>query len=168
MERTEFVAILEPLCVALGADFDQPTWTAYFRALSDVPAKLLEAAVTVAMREDRKFMPRPGELRTICEARRQELMALHPWERCLECGRTGQVKVGVIQLATGHRVPKYGRCSCYAAYQRRLEDLGISEKPLAYLPSAAPAEPDYVDAAVVLPADIVERASEIARAKVMK
>lgn len=168
MERHEFVALLEPLRVALGADFDQPTWTVYYRALSDVSPQLLDAAVTAALREDRVFMPRPGELRAIAEGRRLELMAAHPYERCSECGYTGHVKLGSVPSGVGFRVPRYGRCRCWAAYQARLTDLGIGEKSLTQSPQARAQIEAESHAGVEFPPDVTARVAEIARSRAMK
>src|SRR3990167_5494480 len=81
--REQFEAILKPLVLALRAEFDLPTWTAYFRALEDVPPALLAAAVSRAAKSA-TFMPKPGELRTWAEEARQAVIAAYPFTGCVE------------------------------------------------------------------------------------
>ena len=75
MTREAFKAILDPLVLALRAEVDLPTWTAYFRALQDVPPALLASAVERAAKSC-TFMPKPGELRAYAEQARQALVEL--------------------------------------------------------------------------------------------
>jgi len=133
----ECTAILTPLALALRADMDAPTFRAYFRALEDVPVALLEHAVNVAMRSESPFLPKPGELRALAETRRREVLAAHPYERCAACHYVGTVRVG-----TQGGKPVYGRCACWTAYQKRIEALGIGEKPIAALPAAREPDPE--------------------------
>lgn len=130
MTLKECTAILTPLVLALRADMDAPTFRAYHRALDDVPAPLLEAAVVAAMRLDSPFMPKPGELRALAEARRRELMAAHPYERCAACNHTGTVRIKPANWEAG-MPPLYGKCKCWFTHQKRLEALGIGTEPLA-------------------------------------
>lgn len=138
MTRAEFRAVLAPLVLTMRVDFDAPTWTAYYRALEDVPLGMLQTAAERASREDRQFMPKPGELRAMAERRRQELIAAHPYERCADCNFVGIVRTGT--KADG-RTPIYGKCQCWASYLKRLDALGISNEPLAL-----PAATEQVDA----------------------
>jgi len=131
MTRQEFVAILSPLVLAMRVEFDGPMWTVYFRALEDVPARLLHDAVDVCLREDRAFLPKPGELRALAETRRRALLEAHPYERCAACHHVGTVRI------PGTMPPQYRRCECWHAYQQRLADLGIGIEPLALPPAIA-------------------------------
>lgn len=164
MTLQKCTAILAPLALALRADMDAPTFKAYHRALSDVPVPLLESAVAAALRVDSPFMPRPGELRAMAEVRRRELLAAFPYERCAACHYIGTVRTGTV----GGK-PVYGRCSCWATYQKQIEAMGISEKPLAQLPVAyVEAEPEGEVAVDDLPPAITDRVRTLAASKWMK
>jgi hypothetical protein len=130
MTLKECTAILTPLALALRADMDAPTYRAYHRVLEKVPSAVLQTAVDRAMALSSPFFPKAGELLAGCEERRKEIMAAHPYERCSACHGFGKVKI-----ADGSIPPRYRNCECYERYQRRLEDLGISDQPLA-LPAA--------------------------------
>lgn len=123
MDRAEFKALLEPLVFALRADFDLPTWTVYFRALEDVPAGLLAAAVERAAKSC-TFMPKPGELRTFAEEARLALRAATKFECfCGNCTALGFIEReidGVKRMARG---------PCWQAHQDRLGSVGT--EPLA-------------------------------------
>ena len=118
MTREQFKAILDPLVLALRAEVDLPTWTAYFRALEDVPPTLLAAAVSRAAKSA-TFLPKPGELRTWAEEARQALIAAHPYTGCCDCedapGWAAKDFEGVTRMA---------RCPCWRAHQSRLASLG--------------------------------------------
>lgn len=129
MTREAFRALLTPLVLAYRAEFDSPTWTAYYRALEDVPDGLLQVAVERALRGAGAFMPKPGELRAAAEVRRREVIEAHPYERCSECHHHGIVRIA------GTIPPKYKPCRCWERYQEKLVDLGITLEPLA-LPAA--------------------------------
>lgn len=124
MERTEFKALLEPLVVALRADFDLPAWTVYFRALEDVPAALLAAAVERSAKSDR-FMPKPGELRQYAEDARKALVASVAYLPCAQCEETGWEPVTV------DGVTRMRRCGCWRRYQDKIAALGVGHSPLA-------------------------------------
>lgn len=131
MDRAEFKALLDPLVIALRADFDLPTWTVYFRALEDVPAGLLAAAVERAAKTA-TFMPKPGELRTIAEAVRVEMRAQLQFSPC-------PMNEGCSQQGWTEReidgVKRQVRCRCWHDHQQKVAALGVGEKPLA-LPAA--------------------------------
>lgn len=126
MDRTEFVMLLEPLVLALRATMDAPTWTAYFRALSDVPVRWLSAAVDAALREDRAFMPAPGELRALADhAMAQARAQLTPGE-CEDCDNTRWA-----EAPDADGVPRVSRCGCWQRYQ-------VAVAELSTLPASAP------------------------------
>jgi hypothetical protein len=99
-----FAAIIAPLAVSLRADIDEPTIMMYFRALSDVPMQLLEAAA-VELAATAKFFPKPAEWREAVDEildRRERMKALDKSEQallpgeigeyeCPDCGNTGFV-----------------------------------------------------------------------------
>lgn len=127
MDRAEFKALLEPLVVALGADFDVPTWTVYYRALEDVPAPLLQAAVDRAARSCR-WMPKPGELRTFAEEARQTMRAQLKFEPCPMnegCSAQGWVTREI------DGVPRMVRCACWTRHQEQVQALGAGSEVLA-------------------------------------
>ena len=127
MERQEFVAIVTPLCLAMRSQFDQPTWTVYYRALEDVPAGLLVAAVERAIKSGNAFMPKPGELRLYAEQARQAAIAALPYSpaECEQCDGTGW------ETLTEHGVERLARCGCWKRHQERLQQLGVGHAPLA-------------------------------------
>jgi hypothetical protein len=130
MTLKECTSILTPLALALRTDMDTPTYRAYHRALEKVPVGLLQAAVDRAMASSSPFFPKAGELLALCEERRKEIAAAHPYERCNACGGFGKVKI-----PDGSIPPRYRNCGCYETYQKRLEALGITDKPLALPPA---------------------------------
>ena len=128
MERIEFVRVVDPLVKAMRQTFDTPTWTIYYRALDDVPGRLLEAAVDRAAKSCR-FMPKPGELREFAEEARKALIASVQFTACEQCDGTGWSQIGI------DGVQRVQRCHCWKAHQQKLADLGVSSAPLA-LPAA--------------------------------
>lgn len=129
MDRAEFRTVLEPLVLALRADFDLPTWTVYFRALEDVPLPLLMGAIDRAAKTA-TFMPKPGELRAFAEGERQALIKAHPWTPCCECEDHPRFQK---QLVDG--VERLARCPCLARHQAKLAELGVGSTPLALPPA---------------------------------
>lgn len=129
MTRDQFRAILGPLVLVLRADFDLPTWTAYYRALGDVPAPLLAAAVDRATKTA-TFMPKPGELRTFAEAARKALIASLPYDpsECAQCDGTGW------ETLTEGDVQRVTRCGCWKRHQAQVAELGCGHVPLALSP----------------------------------
>ena len=118
MDRTEFTRIVGPLVLALGR-LDAAGWTVYFQALSDVPPQMLEAAVGLAMKQDRTWLPKPGELRALAEQARHTLFAAHPYQPCEDCNRTGWVELDV------DGVRRVERCRCRSAWTAQLDRLGL-------------------------------------------
>lgn len=126
MTREEFRALLTPLVLAYRAEFDSPTWKAYYRALEDVPDALLVAAVEKSFRAVTPFMPKPGELRALAEIRRREMIEAHPYDRCPECNF-----IGKVAIREPGKPATYRACRCWDAYQAKIAKLGISLEPLA-------------------------------------
>lgn len=129
MTRPEFIAMLQPLVSAFRVDMDMPAWSAYFRALEDVPLRLLEAAVSRCLKSGGAFLPKPGELRQMAEEARMALLSAHPFHPCECCsaqGWTEQVMGGVRRMV---------RCACWHAHQQRIAQLGVGSAPLM-LPAA--------------------------------
>jgi hypothetical protein len=127
MERTDFKAILDPLVLALRADFDLPMWTVYYQALADVPPNLLQAAVTYALRSDRAFVPKPGELRALAEKARLELSLALKFQGCEQCHGSGWDTI----LIDG--ISRVQRCACWKAHQQKLATAGVTLQPVALL-----------------------------------
>ena len=134
MERPEFVAILSPLVVMMRAQFDQPMWTAYYRALEDVPAQLLLAAVERAQRTPREpyqpAFPTPPMLRQWAEQARKALIASLPYDpsACAQCDGTGW------ETRTEGGVPRVTRCGCWRRFQSRIQELGCGHVLMALSP----------------------------------
>lgn len=141
MSERDFAICLATLAEAFGEKGLTPVRIdAYHRGLKDVPLPLLEKAVAKLIREygtepyKPKF-PLVATIREAAEACRKDLLALFPYEACERCNHVGTVKVQSIDLASGHRVPKYERCSCYVAWQQQIEGMGASLQPLALPPA---------------------------------
>ena len=130
MTRDEFRAILGPLVLTLRAEFDAPTWTAYYRALEDVPGRLLVSAVDRAIKSA-TFMPKPGELRTLAEEARKALLQMHPYTGCADC----EAAIGWRPRLDAPNTVE--RCPCHARHQQQLTELGVTREPLA-LPARTP------------------------------
>lgn len=167
MTLDEMRAVLIPFALAIRADFDGPTQRAYLRVLKDVPAALLQSAVTVAEREaDMKFLPSAPEWLGRCETERRRLMALQPYEPCTRCNGVGNVRLS----APGEFPKRYGRCQCWTSYLERMEALGVPQEPLAALP-AAREEPETFaspDIDHVQDYDTAARVRDISASKVMR
>lgn len=127
---------LAALVEAFGVkDFTPVRTRAYDDSLKDVPLPLLNAAVRRAI-QTRSWFPKVAELRADAEACRRELLEAHTYERCADCNFTGNIRLP----STGPK-PLYGRCKCWAQYQERMSQLGITEKPVARLTAGAEVEP---------------------------
>lgn len=163
MERSDFMQALSPLVIGMRAEFDQPTWAAYYLALRDVPAVLLESAVAVMLREPREFFPKVGELRAAAEKQRRVLLAANPHEACAECeGQKGwrSVRVG--------NIPKVERCPCIARHQAKLKGMGLLEAVSA-LPGEGERENEPVYPALEqLPANVRQQLGQIADRKALR
>lgn len=129
MQRNEFVEILEPLVLAMRAEFDQPTWTAYFRALEDVPAGVLAVSVQTLLREPLAFFPKACELRATAERQRRVLIAAYPYDGCADC----EYQRGFRTVLTDAGQKTVEPCPCKARHRAMLARLGVVE-PLAALP----------------------------------
>src|SRR5688500_3320221 len=79
---------LTNLFTAFNQRMDRPSALMYWRAPHHVPAALLAAAVSRAVRE-RVFLPRPAEVRRDAEACRVELRDRYAWQSCGECSQQG-------------------------------------------------------------------------------
>ena len=109
-----------PLAVAMRAEFDEPTWLVYYRALSDVPLPLLAAAVLTLVRSDRPMMPRPGEIRAAAESERMALLARYPYQGCIDC--EDQIGWRTVTI-NGRRFAE--RCPCRDRYAAKLQAMGV-------------------------------------------
>jgi hypothetical protein len=134
-DREAFKAVLDPLVFALGAGFDLPTWTIYYRALGDVPRHLLAAAVERAAKSA-TFMPKPAELRQYAEEARKALIASKQFVCvCGDCSQQGFVEVEV------NGVKRMERGACWRRHQAEIAALGVGTEPL----SLPPARGDWND-----------------------
>jgi hypothetical protein len=162
MTRDVFAAMLEPLVLAMRAEFDGPTWAAYYRVLGDVPASVLSATVDAAMREPLEFFPKAGELRAKAERQRRMLLALRPHEACCECEDS---KGWRRRLVDGRLFSE--RCPCVKRHQAHLEELGLLTA-IAQLPNEEGAGDEAVyPTAEQLPATLQSRLKQIAGDKAM-
>jgi hypothetical protein len=132
MTQKECVALLVPLALAMQTEFDGPTQRAYFRALADVPVRLLAAAVDRVGKSGARFFPKVTELRRFADEARAALLAAHPFVACAECQGTGW---DTVLDADG--VSRVRRCQCWEAHQVKIADLGVGQRPLA-LPEPEP------------------------------
>jgi hypothetical protein len=122
----DFREILRPLLLVYRVTFDAPSWLAYYRALEDVPARLLRVGVEHAMRTPREFLPRPGELREMAETVRLALVAAQPWQPCDDC----RALHGWTEVQDADGVTRLQRCGCRAAHLARLEAEGVPPRTL--------------------------------------
>lgn len=163
MEHGEFVAILTPLVLAMRAEFDQPTWGAYHRALQDVPESVLALAVDSAMREPREFFPKAGELRAMCERQRRYLLAANRYEGCVDCEDSKGWRATLIA-----GVPKVEKCPCSERYKAKLETMGLLAA-ISPLPGETTGESEQVFLTLEqLPQPIQERLRLVAGQKVLR
>jgi hypothetical protein len=163
VERDDFIGIVSPLVLGMRVDFDKPTWSAYYAALRDVPAVLLENAVSVMLREPREFFPKVGELRAAAERSRRQMLALNPYEACAECEHSRGWRNVLVD-----GVSKMERCPCRSRHQEKLKGLGLLEA-VASLPGEAERESEQVYPSVEqLPADMRQRLGHIAGQKALR
>lgn len=130
MDRDQFVSILSPLVLSMRADFDKPTWTAYYQALSNIPAPLFQAAVAAVMQEAREFFPKANELRGHAERARLQVMAATPYEGCIACEHSRGWRAIVDD-----GIPRVQRCPCLERHRQTLAALGVVTDPLALMPA---------------------------------
>ena len=163
MDRVTFVGLLTPLVLAMRADFDQPTWTAYFRALHDVPAPLLEAVVEAMLREPLEFFPKAGELRARAERQRRLVLAANPHDGCCECEDQRGWRATIVD-----GVPWVEKCPCLERHKAKLERLGVLA-PVAQLKGEATGENEPVYPSMdQLPAPVRSQLTSIAGRKALK
>lgn len=139
MTREEFVSTLSPLVLAMRADFDKPTWTAYYQALENIPAPLFREAVATAMQQDREFFPKANELRALAERARQTVLATHPYDGCWECEHSKGWRPILV-----NSVPRVERCPCFERHRLTLAALGVVTNPLALPVAKGEPEPAMV------------------------
>ena len=164
MQRSEFVEILEPLVLAMRAEFDQPTWTAYFRALEDVPAGVLSVAVQSLLREPLEFFPKAGELRATAERQRRVLLAAYPYDGCAEC----EDQRGFRTVITDGGQKTVTACPCKERHRSMLARMGVVE-PLAALPGESGAGDDRTYPTLEqLPAAVRTQLLDVASQKVLR
>lgn len=164
MTRDEFRAILTPLVLAMRADFDVPTWAAYYQTLHDVPAEVLEAMVAQVQREPREFFPKAGELRAACERTRRQILALDPWSPCVEC----EDQPGWRAVLDAAGTPRVQRCPCKVRYQSRFEARGLWDA-LSPLPGEVGAGDERLFPTLEqLPTPVREQLTTIAGQKVLR
>ena len=164
MTRVELVASLEPLAQALRTDIDAPTWTAYYRALRDVPASLLESVVEDYFRQPLVFFPKATEIRAACEKHRRAVLALNPYEGCVECEHSR----GFRQVTSSSGQVTVEPCPCRGRHRARLEALGVADALVA-LPGEAEAQSEQVYPTVEqLPAPIRAQLERVAGQKVLR
>lgn len=159
---------LAALVEAFGLnDFTPVRTRAYEDSLKDIPVPLLNAAVRRAI-QTRTWFPKVAELRADAELCRRELLEAHPYEACAACNHVGTVRTGYIRSGL-HQKPTYGRCKCWTAYQERMTQIGVSEKPVAQLAAGRePEEPIEPPALDDLPPAISDRIASIAHGKVLR
>ena len=139
--RKQFAAIVAPLARALRTDMDAPSWTAYYRALGDVPPGVLAPVVDRLLREPLRFFPKAGELRAACEVHRRALLAEHPYEGCVDCEHSrGWCEIAIGTSGQTTVVP----CPCRQRYREQLDALGLGG-PLAQLPAAGADDDDEAE-----------------------
>lgn len=118
MTRAEFRALVEPAVLALGASWDEPTWTAYYRSLRDLPMPWLQAAITIVERRTRQpyepSFPSAPTIRAYAEQALQAYVAAHPYTGCVECEDSPGFRVRLDLSRTVER------CPCRVRYLARL------------------------------------------------
>jgi hypothetical protein len=165
MTRKEFIAILEPFRLAMRADLDAPTLSAYFRVLENIPAVLFEAAIEDYLSKPLEFFPKAPEMRAACELqRRRQLALMPPYEGCVEC----EDHKGWRPVRGADGYERLERCACRGRYQERLESRGLLAA-VAQLPGEAePQGEQYYPTVEQLPADMRKSLLETVRQKVLR
>lgn len=130
-------ALLAPLALAVGAEMDQPTFKAYYRALKDIPEALVAHACDTAAKAPKvpyePLMPPAPRLRAYAEQARRQLLEAHPYVGCIECAEA----IGWRPRLDQPRAVE--RCPCHARHQQTLAALGVGHEALS-LPAAPPAD----------------------------
>ncbi len=165
VERHEFVAALNPLALAMRAELDKPSWSAYYAALKDIPAPLFAAAVQTLTAQALTYFPKAGELRAACERQRRAVLAAHPYDGCVEC----EDQRGYRTVINGSGQKTVEPCPCKRRWQQRIAELGAVE-PIALLPGeAGVGENEQIYPTVdQLPADLRKQIGDVAARKVLR
>lgn len=164
MTREEFRAVLSPLVLAMRAEFDAPTWTAYYQALEDVPVGVLQLSVQTLMREPLAFFPKAGEFRAMAEKQRRVLLAAYPYDGCVEC--EGQRGFRTVLGTEGQKTVE--ACPCKARHRQHLERLGLAA-PLVALPNeAGVGDVAEYPSLEQLPATVRQQLVDVAAQKVLR
>lgn len=151
-DRAAFVAILEPLALALRATIDQPTWTVYYRALRDVSLPLLQASVEIALHEpERKWFPTVPEFRAFARSCRLAILEVHPYRPGDCCQGTGwsESELNGVKYAT--------RCPCWRTWLEEVRRLEFGESVPRELSAADP----------TLVQSVIERVAQLVLSKRM-
>jgi hypothetical protein len=161
----ECVALLTPLALAMRVDLDQPTFRAYHALLKDIPIILGQAALEDLSSSGLTFFPTAPEIQRASEKARRRLVALHPYEGCIDC--EGQIGFRPV-LKDGRPTNTVVPCECKARHQMRLSEIGVLE-PVSQLPGETEpqTETSYPTMAQI-PAPIRQRLTAIAGVKVLR
>lgn len=163
MTWTEFKAQTMPVAVQFGAEWDQPTWKMFYRAVSDVPLGLYIQALTDATRTRTK-MPSAAQLRELAEQHRRALLAANPYDGCPDC--EDQRGYRTILNAAGQKTVE--RCPCKARHAEKLTGLGL-DAPVAQIAAETSGESEQVYPTLnQLPAPIRAQVAGIAGQKVLR
>lgn len=122
MTYDEFAQAIASLAMQLGAEWDGPTWRAYYRSLMRDPQPsrtLVLAAIDRAGATRTKF-PSAAQLRELAESERADILAANPYRKCEACNYTG-----FIEAPDDHGVKRASRCTCWLAYQQQIAALNI-------------------------------------------
>ena len=165
MTRKEFGVIIKPLELAMRADLDVPTLSAYFRVLEPVPASLFSLAVDDYLSQPLEFFPKAPEMRAACELQRRRQLALVPaYDGCVECEDHRGWRP--VKGADGYE--RLERCPCRSRYQEQLESRGLLGA-VAQLPGEAePQGESYHPTADQLPSELRTKLLETVRQKVLR
>lgn len=141
MTLEECTAMLTPLAIALRVQMDVPMFRAYHRALQDVPAQWLQAAIDLAMRQPRAAFeptfPAAPTLRSLAERARAAARAAKVFQPCGDCNGTGWQ-----EIEEGN-VVRVKRCGCWNDYQAELVALGLRGPSLSEAPRQLEAGDDF-------------------------
>ena len=131
MTKEEFGQPFTAYLISMQAPFDKHQNAAYYRVLKDVPANIYHMVIEELMNSNRRFVPRAGEIKALCEQKRKALIAEHPFVACVSCAGGWRT----ISESDGYEYVK--RCACWEAHWARLESLGVPAKPVAMLTEAS-------------------------------
>lgn len=164
MTFEETKALVVPLALALHAEFDGPTQRAYHRILKDVPVGLAQAGIAALEQTPLRFLPTATEIQAAAERARRQLVALHPYEGCVECEHQRGFRTVITESGQKTVEP----CPCKARHQARLHALSLAA-PLAQLPGEAGAGDEATYPTVEqLPAPLQARLHAVTSQKVLR